>query len=104
MDMIEQDGGATRIAVLEGDLTPDDGLRMRDTILEAMSSPVCRKLCFDMSRVRFMGSSGLGVLLFGARRLREQKKELSLCNIAPPMKKMFKDIRLDEVFSLDETV
>ncbi|MEK6794189.1 MAG: STAS domain-containing protein [Spirochaetota bacterium] len=104
MEIIEKDGGSVRIAVLEGDLTADDGMHMRDVILDAMRSPSCRRLYFDMSNVRFIGSSGLGVLLFGLRRLREQKKELAICNVAPPVRKLFQDIRLDAVLPMDEKV
>jgi anti-sigma B factor antagonist len=54
-------------------------------------------LVIDLSAVRFVDSSGLGVLMSALKRARSMNGDLVACSIVKPVKQLFNLVRLDKV-------
>jgi anti-sigma B factor antagonist len=91
-------------------LTPEDGhldASNRDEFrvsLEAAANDAAaaglRSLVLDLSNVRFVDSSGLGVIMATLRRIRGSGGDMVACNILKQVKVLFDLIRLDRVMSV----
>lgn len=53
----------------------------------------------DLSSVRFVDSSGLGVLMSALKYARSQGGDLVACSIVKPVKQLFNLVRLDRVMA-----
>ena len=58
------------------------------------------KLVLDLSRVRFMDSSGLGAMLSCLRLLSARKGELKLCGMSKQVRGAFELVRLHRIFEI----
>ena len=58
------------------------------------------KLLVDFSRVNFMGSTLLGVLIRLSKRTAENGGFLKLCGLTPAIANMFSLIKLDQIFDI----
>ncbi len=59
-----------------------------------------KSLILDLMNVRFVDSSGLGVIMTALRRIREADGDMVACNIMKPVKILFDLVRLDRVMSV----
>ena len=57
----------------------------------------------DLHRVRFMDSSGLGVLLSALRRFQTGDGDLKLCALTPPVRRLMEVCRLHKVIEILDT-
>ena len=58
-----------------------------------------RHILLDLSRVEFIGSSGLGVVVSGLKTLGGEG-DFVICNILKPVMSLFKLTRMDRVFRI----
>lgn len=61
------------------------------------------KVIFDMSRLRFVDSSGLGAMLACLRQLNTVGGDLKLCAMTKPVRALFELVRMHRVFQIFET-
>jgi anti-sigma B factor antagonist len=61
-------------------------------------------LVIDLSRVTFLDSSALGVLVGALRRMRERERELCLVEPRPAVRRIFEITLLDRAFTFSPTV
>lgn len=61
------------------------------------------KVVFDMSLVRFIDSSGCGVLLSCLRRLNTLDGDLKLCGIQETVRKLFELVRMYRIIEIYNT-
>jgi len=61
------------------------------------------RLVFDLGSVRFVDSSGLGVLLSCLRDLHEAGGELRLCRMVDSVRDLFSLVRMDRLFDIHPT-
>ncbi len=59
-----------------------------------------RYAVFDLSRVRFVDSSGLGAMLSILRGVAARGGDLKLCGLSPQVKATFQLVRLDRIFEI----
>ncbi len=59
-----------------------------------------RKLVLDFSKVRFLASHALGILLTLRKKSRDIKGTLVLCGLRPDLMKVFKITSLDKIFTI----
>ncbi|HEY6333928.1 MAG TPA: STAS domain-containing protein [Blastocatellia bacterium] len=58
------------------------------------------RLVFDLSRLRFVDSSGLGAILSCLRQLNASGGELKLCGMTKPVKALFELVRMHRIFDI----
>lgn len=58
------------------------------------------RVVLDFSRVRFMSSAALGMLVRVHKKCKELKKALKLCSIAPQIQQVFRMTNLDRIFDI----
>jgi len=58
---------------------------------------------FDMDRVRFVDSSGLGAILTCLRQINAGGGDLKLCNLTPEVRAMFELVRMHRVIEIHGT-
>jgi anti-sigma B factor antagonist len=61
------------------------------------------KVVFDLARVRFVDSSGLGAFLSCLRRVNEHGGDLKLCGLSKDVRAVFELVRMHRVFDLQPT-
>lgn len=55
---------------------------------------------FDLSKVEFVDSSGLGAILSCLRQLNSKGGDLKLCNMSSPVRAMFELVRMHRVMEI----
>lgn len=60
------------------------------------------KVLFNLSEVKFVNSTGLGMLLTAVSKARNAGGELALCNLPEQMKKLLQITKLENVFNTKE--
>ena len=58
------------------------------------------KLVLDLSRLRFMDSSGLGAFISCLRKLNAKGGDLKLCCMSKPVRAVFELVRMHRVFDI----
>lgn len=78
-----QKKGETLYAALEGELDHHASARARQELDKLLQDGSIRNMVLDMSRVNFMDSSGIGVLLGRYRTLQKRGGRMSLSSAKP---------------------
>jgi anti-sigma B factor antagonist len=63
-----------------------------------------KDLLVDLKEVRFIDSSGLGVLVSGFKNASTHQGSIKLCNLQAQVKSMFELTRLHRVFDIYQTI
>lgn len=58
------------------------------------------RVIVNLRNVKLMGSTGLTVLIYALKRLRERHSDLYLCNVPDTVQQVFKLTRLNLVFTI----
>jgi anti-sigma B factor antagonist len=61
------------------------------------------RVVFDLSRLGFIDSSGLGALLSCLRQLHARGGDLKLCGMSKPVRALFELVRMHRIFHLFDT-
>ena len=61
------------------------------------------RLVLDLSRLRFVDSSGLGAILSCLRQLSAKNGDLKLCGLSKQVRAAFELVRMHRVFDIAET-
>ncbi len=95
--------GEVLVLALQGSLS-DDGLeRARVAIGEALGSGA-RYVALDLGGVRYISSSGIGLLVSMQKQSAQSGADLALCAMNRDLWELFSLTRLDQVFTLASTV
>jgi anti-sigma B factor antagonist len=88
-----------RILELEGeiDLHLSPGVAQE---LQALVKQQPKKLIVDLTRVTYMDSSGLAVLLEGMQSVESYRGKFCLIGVGDPLRTVFESSRLDQVFRI----
>src|SRR5215470_2250540 len=62
-----------------------------------------RQLVFDLSRLQFIDSSGLGAILSCLRQLHATGGDLKLCGMTKPVRVLFELVRMHRIFDIHNT-
>lgn len=82
---------------LSGELDHHAARETAEIIDEAIVTRLPRKVVFDLSRLTFMDSSGIAVILRTVRRLEEADGSLTLENVPPQAKKVLLASKMDRL-------
>lgn len=89
-----------KIMVLEGVLDAETAFRFRNAVREDKPAT----LVIDMSRVRYVDSSGLGVLIGAYVSFEQSCRRLLLAGLNDPVWDLFRTCKIDDVFTRYPTV
>jgi len=94
---IPSDDGTARI-VLEGELDLYTAPELKAALTDL--SDTVRRLTVDLSRVEFIDSAGLGILVAAARTMRGRDGSIALVGVDHSVHKVFQVTGLDSWFEL----
>lgn len=87
----------------EGDLLgAGDNLELMDNINDALNQGV-KKAIINMSKVKYMNSSGIGVLITIYTKFKNRTGEAVVCNVAETIMKLLVMTKLDAVIKIYPT-
>ena len=95
--------GDWRVVTVNGEIDVHTGPALRDHLLSAFAQGDAA-LVVDLSRVSFLDSSGLGVLVTAHKRARTTDGELRIAACRPPVATIFQITALDRAFCIYPTV
>lgn len=90
---------AVVISVQEARLDAHNSPELKIAILQQFDTDKTN-LIIDLNEVRFIDSSGLGVLVSGFKNASARNGNLKLCGLQPQVKSMFELTRLHRVFEI----
>ncbi|BCS53498.1 STAS domain-containing protein [Geobacter sp. SVR] len=100
---IEQNGKLTIIFVREERLDAHNSDELKTEINKVFEAGG-RELLIDLKEVRFIDSSGLGVLVSGFKNASARQGTLKLSGLQTQVRSMFELTRLHRVFDIFQTV
>lgn len=90
-----------QVVDLQGRLDAHQGKQV-DTLL-ATATHKRNRTVVNLSKVHFIDSTGLSVLVKGMKHHREQQGDLVLCELQQPVRIIFELTRLDRMFTIYAT-
>lgn len=96
---------ATIVSFVDEKILEEMDIRaLQDTIMSVIDQSEGIKLILDFSKVRFLSSAVLGLLIRISKRVYEKDGQLKLCNISPKIYEVFKITRLTKTFDIYKDV
>jgi anti-sigma B factor antagonist len=99
---LERDGDICVIS-LAGEVDVYTSPSFKERLVKAIDDG-CTSIVVDLEAVDFIDSSGLGVLVSGLRRVKEQNGSIRLVCTREPIMKVFRITGLDRVFPVFASV
>ncbi len=95
---IDKIGDVAAVAVPVEELDASNASELKRDIAPLLQANA--KVVLDLSRVRFMDSSGLGAMLSCLRQLTARKGDLKLCGMSKQVRGAFELVRLNRIFDI----
>lgn len=94
--------GDITIVEIEGQLIVGNRQDLKQKVLDEVEKGA-RKVLIDFSRTGYIDSSGLGVLVSLAKRIRDSGGELRLASLHDELQTLFELTKLDTLFQISKT-
>lgn len=101
MDVQKRVKDIVTVVDLQGRLDAHQGKQVGDALTAHLADG--SRTVVNLSRVHFIDSTGLSILVKGMKHHREQAGELVLCELQQPVRIIFELTRLDRVFEIYAT-
>ncbi len=101
IDIERRDGVA--IVTPRGDVDMATSPRLRTELKKLIAAGTTR-IVVDLSHVPYMDSSGVATLVEAMKSLRQVAGSLALCNMNPRVRAIFEIARLDQYFTICESI
>ena len=75
---------------------------LAEELYDLVDNRAIRKLVLDFSKVKFLSSSALGVLITLRKKADEIKGKVVMCSMKPEIRKIFKITNLEKLFDFYE--
>jgi len=95
---IDKTGDVTAVTVPVDELDASNAGELKRDIAAVLQANT--KVVLDLTRVRFMDSSGLGAMLSCLRQINAKKGELKLCGLSRQVRGAFELVRLHRIFDI----
>lgn len=99
MNYLVSDQGDHTLCAIEGELTFNHQDSFR-TMLDEMVARTASDVVLDLSKIEFIDSSGMGMLLLAQERADETGKAMKVCGIHGQVQKMVELASLHEVLDI----
>lgn len=96
--------GTTLIASIIGELDHHSAEDARNKVDNEIIKATTKNVVFDFSKVNFMDSSGIGVIMGRYKNLQKLKGKVALVNPSPHIKRIFEMAGLFKFIPLFDTV
>lgn len=103
MQWSEQVEDDLTILQLEGDIDLNHSPKLR-TFFQSKIQAKCPALLMDFSKVNYIDSSGLATLVEYYQGSRGYSGKIALSSLSPRVKSVFELVRLNEIFSMHDSV
>ncbi len=90
------------IIALEGEVDVYTAPQLKQQMISLLEGGA-REVVVDLSRVDYLDSTALGVLIGGLKRLREMDGNLALVCPSPRIRRVFEITGLDKIFDIYDT-
>jgi anti-sigma B factor antagonist len=104
MNITTSTAGVATVIALEGSLMGGPDAAVLNTKLRELIDGGVRDVVLDLSRLQFMNSSGLSLLIGGASTLKNAGGALKLCGASDKITGLIKITRLEGVFESFPTI
>lgn len=94
--------GDVVVIEVDGQLIVGNRQELKQKVLDEAEAGA-RKVLIDFAKAGYIDSSGLGVLVSLARRLRELGGDLRLANLNDDLQTLFELTKLDSLFQISDT-
>lgn len=94
--------GDVSIVEVEGQLIVSNRQELKQKVLDQLEKGQ-RKVLVDFGRTSYIDSSGLGVLVSLAKKMRELGGDLRLANLNDDLQTLFELTKLDTLFQISES-
>ena len=94
--------GDVLIVEIEGQLIVSNRQELKQRVLDQAEAGA-RKVLIDFARAGYIDSSGLGVLVSLAKRMRELGGDLRLANLNDDLQTLFELTKLDTLFQISDS-
>jgi len=94
--------GDVSIVEVEGQLIVSNRQELKQKVLDQLEQGH-RKVLVDFGRTSYIDSSGLGVLVSLAKKMRELGGDLRLANLNDDLQTLFELTKLDTLFQISES-
>src|SRR5690554_4373770 len=99
MDLLsEKRGDVMIVAMPEGVLDAGNSKEFKREIEPILNGN--KRIVFDLSRLQFMDSSGVGAILSCLRKLNSEGGDLKLCAMNKSVRVLFELIRMHKIFDI----
>jgi anti-sigma B factor antagonist len=99
--MCEPIGGVMVVSLAGAQLDAGTAAEFKSDIAPVLEAHT--QVVFDLSRLEFVDSSGLGPFLACLRQLHAKGGDLKLCGMLPPVRTLFELVRMHRLFHLFDT-
>jgi anti-sigma B factor antagonist len=104
MGIVQKEDGHVLVLELEGELMGGPESDEFRTVVDNAIKDNKNKVVLDMSKVNWMNSSGLGMLMNALTNLRSSGGDLKLANVSERARRPIQITRLDSVFDEYDSV
>lgn len=87
---------------LMDDLVMGEGEDLKKALV-GLASKNCTKIVIDMAGAKFVDSSGLGILLWAMKNMRQRGGDVRLCGLTKMVEDVFEITELRQAFQVFET-
>ncbi len=97
---VDREGDVTVVTVPVEELDAGNSGELKRELAPVLHE--AQNAVFDLSRVRFIDSSGLGAMLSCLRQLSGRGGDLKLCGLTQQVRATFELVRLDRIFDIHD--
>jgi len=100
MNVIQQKQGNLTIISIEGNIVLEETAEVQKLVTPHIEDLECHGIIFDCGKVKYMDSSGLGMIVSIYKTLRKQEKGFALSNINSNVLELFSLTKLDQILTI----
>lgn len=95
--------GKPQVIVLEGTVDVDTAPQLKQQMITLLESDQS-EIILDVSKVEYLDSTALGVIIGGCKRCREKNGDLAVVCPDPRIRRVFEITGLDKIFPVKNTL
>lgn len=92
------------ILCVEGSLALESVTETRDYLRPILDKPVLKGLLIDFSKLRFIDSSGIGLIVTLFKSMQQEKRRFAIAGLNERNREIFAMTRLDKILSIHPSV